>query len=127
MRLCGIRPHMRSRQPNPLQALLLPQETPKREIVRVEKNLNTFGYFTPSSKRLRVRSKNVQLQVRTDDGRRVDASATIFPSAEFGLPNTADQDKYFAFQKIVERIRKRDGVVANPVRFSSATLIDTLG
>ena len=115
-------------KPSPEQTTLLPvSPPPTREIVRVEKNLNTFGYFTPSSKRLRVRSKSVQLQVRTGDGRRVDATATIFPSAEFGLPNTADQDKYFAFQKIVERIRKRDGVVTNPVRFSSATLIDTLG
>jgi hypothetical protein len=115
-------------KPPATQETLLPSAPqPCREIVRVEKNLNTFGFFTPSSKRLRVRSKSVELQVRTDDGRRVHASATIFPAAEFGLPNTADQDKYFAFQKIVERIRKRDGVVTNPVRFSSAAMIDTLG
>jgi hypothetical protein len=93
----------------------------------VEKNLNTFGYFTPSSKRLRVTSKTVSLQVRTDDGRRVEAKATIFPAAELGLPTTADQDKYFAFQKIIERIRKRDDVIANPVRFSSGDLLDILG
>ena len=110
------------------QGTLLPDVPARtREIVRVEKNLNTFGFFTPSSKRLKVRSKSVELQVRTEDGRRVDASATIFPAAELGLPNTADQDKYFAFQKIIERIRKRDGVVRNPVRFSSAAMIDTLG
>jgi hypothetical protein len=116
------------RTPDEQQPSLLPtQAAPVREIVRVEKNLNTFGFFTPSSKRLKVRSKSVELQVRTEDGRRIDASATIFPAAELGLPNTADQDKYFAFQKIVERIRKRDGVVANPVRFSSAALIDILG
>ena len=100
---------------------------PAREVVRVEKNLNTFGFFTPSSKRLRVSSKRVLLQVRTDDGRRMQAKATIFPAAEFGLPTTADQDKYFAFQKIVERIRKRDGVVTNPVCFSSAGMIEILG
>lgn len=123
---------MRRRPPGEQQrslALPDPSNAPAapREIVRVEKNLNTFGFFTPSSKRLRDRAKSVELQVRTNDGRRVDASATIFPAAELGLPNTADQDKYFAFQKIVERIRKRDGVVANPVRFSSAAMIDTLG
>jgi len=118
---------MRSRQPNPLQASLLPQETPKREIVRVEKNLNTFGYFTPSSKRLRVTSKTVSLQVRTEDGRRIEAKATIYPAAELGLPTTADQDKYFAFQKIIERIRKREDVISNPVRFSSGEMLEILG
>ena len=67
------------------------------------------------------------MQVRTEDGRKLEAKATIFPAAELGLPTTADQDKYFAFQKLLERIRKRDGVVQNPVRFSSATLIEVLG
>src|SRR5512133_3194142 len=100
------------------QPSLLPTEPLQREIVRIEKNLNTFGFFTPSSKRLRVESKSVELQVRTEDGRKVEAKATIFPAAKLGLPTTADQDKYFAFQKIVERIRKREGMVENPVRFS---------
>ncbi len=117
---------MQPSRPDP-QPSLLPAPPPSREIVRVEKNLNTFGFFTPSSKRLRVKSKSVALQMRTEDGRRMEARATIFPAAELGLPTTADQDKYFAFQKIVERIRKRDGLVQNPVRFSSAMLIDILG
>ena len=119
---------MRRPQPDEDQAQLRLEPAPvTKEIVRVEKNLNTFGYFTPSSKRLRSASKRVALQVRTDDGRRVQAKATIFPVGEFGLPTTADQDKYFAFQKILEQIRKRNGVITNPVRFSSATMIDTLG
>jgi hypothetical protein len=112
------------------QLCLLSSDTgvaPKREIVRIEKNLNTFGFFTPSSKRLRVPSKSVSLQVRSEDGRRIEAKATIFPAAELGLPTTADQDKYFAFQKIIERTRKRQGVITNPVAFSSAALIEILG
>src|SRR5678815_1304144 len=109
-------------------SLLSPTDAPpKREIVRIEKNLNTFGFFTPSSKRLRVPSKSVTLQVRSEDGRRIEAKATIFPAAELGLPTTADQDKYFAFQKIIERIRKRKGVITNPVTFSSASMIEILG
>jgi hypothetical protein len=121
---------MPSRPQNEAQRSLLPLDSPppaRREIVRVEKNLNTFGYFTPSSKRLRVPSKSVTLQVRTDDGRRIEAKATIFPAAELGLPTTADQDKYFAFQKIVERIRSHQGVITNPVRFSSAAMLEILG
>src|SRR5579864_9595904 len=104
------------------QILLPVQPALAKEIVRVEKNLNTFGFFTPSSKRLRSSSKHVALQVRTEDGRRIQAKATIFPVSEFGLPTTADQDKYFAFQKIVEQLRKKTGIITNPVRFSSATL-----
>ena len=110
------------------QQLLLPiSPATQRTIVRVEKNVNTFGFFTPSSKRLRTSSKTVTLQVRTDDGQRVQAKATIYPAAELGLPTTADQDKYFAFQKIIEQIRKQEGAVVNPVKFSSAAMIETLG
>ncbi len=70
---------MRSRTQDDAQGSLLPvAPVEKREIVRVEKNLNTFGFFTPSSKRLHVKSKSVSLQVRTDDGRRIEAKATIF-------------------------------------------------
>src|SRR5215470_14114158 len=115
------------RNPQPDEELLPLRLPPTKEIVRVEKNLNTFGFFTPSSKRLRSASKRVALQVRTDDGRRVQAKATIFPVGEFGLPTTADQDKYFAFQKILEQIRKRNGLITDPVRFSSSAMIDTLG
>lgn len=119
---------MRESPPRHQQQLVLPiPPSTQRTIVRVEKNVNTFGFFTPSSKRLRTSSKTVALQVRTDDGQRVQAKATIYPAAELGLPTTADQDKYFAFQKILEQIRKQAGVVINPVRFSSAAMIETLG
>jgi len=118
---------MRDLHPDEEQSLFPLQAPTTKEIVRVEKNLNTFGFFTPSSKRIRSASKHVALQVRTEDGRRVQAKATIFPVGEFGLPTTADQDKYFAFQKILEQTRKRNGLITNPVRFSSATMIDILG
>lgn len=110
------------------QQKLFTEELGKVEIVRVEKNLNTIGFFTPSSKKLTgVSSKTVTIQVRSSSGQKVDARATIFPSAEFGLPTTADQDKYFAFQKLVERLRGPDGLISNPVRFTSASLLDVLG
>lgn len=110
------------------QQALFPQEPTKVEVVRVEKNLNTIGFFTPSSKKLLgISSKNVKIQIRSSTGQRVDAQATIFPSAEFGLPTTADQDKYFAFQKLIERLRGADGIIRNPVRFTSASMLDILG
>ena len=111
------------------QSLLQDQPTQQRvEVVRVEKNLNTIGYFTPSSKKLTgVASKTVTIPIRSSSGQRVEAKATIFPSAEFGLPTTADQDKYFAFQKLLTRVRDVTGTIENPVRFSSASMLDILG
>lgn len=111
------------------QGVLFPlPPAPKAEVVRVEKNLNTIGFFTPSSRKLvGISSKNVKIQIRSSTGQRVEAQATIFPSAEFGLPTTADQDKYFAFQKLIERLRGTDGLIANPVRFTSASMLEILG
>jgi len=118
-----LRPPQEDRE----QLVLAVSPPAARTIVRVEKNVNTFGFFTPSSRKLRGASKTVSLQVRTDDGQRVQARATIYPAADLGLPTTADQDKYFAFQKIVEQTRREQGIVTNPVRFSSSALLDILG
>ena len=127
--LCDYRLN-RFRMPSPSnkQQVLFPVTATKVEVVRVEKNLNTIGFFSPSSKKLvGITSKNVKIQVRSSTGQRVEARATIFPSAEFGLPTTADQDKYFAFQKLIERLRGTDGVITNPVRFTSGSMLDILG
>src|SRR5581483_6858133 len=107
---------------------LLPLRAPAtKEIVRVEKNLNTFGFFTPSSKRVRSSSKRVALQVRTDDGHRVHAKATIFPVGEFGQLTTAHQDFYFALKKIMEETRKLNGDIRGPVSSPSAAMNLILG
>lgn len=107
---------------------LLPSPKDRNEVVRVEKNLNSFGFFTPSHKRLEgVSEKTVTVFVRNQGGQRAEARATILPNAKLGLPTTADQDKYYAFQKIVEDIRRRDGRVANPVGFTSAHMLRILG
>ncbi len=111
------------------QIQLLPALRKERpEIVRVEKNLNSFGFFTPSHKRLEgITEKRVKIFVRDQGGQRAEAHATILPSAKLGLPTTADQDKYYAFQKIVEDMRQREGSVLNPIGFTSARLLKILG
>ena len=43
------------------------------------------------------------------------------------MPITADQDKYLALQRIVTDIYKATGKVSNPVSFSSAELLKSLG
>ena len=37
------------------------------------------------------------------DGKRIEAKATIAPTAKYGLPITADQDKWLALHKILDR------------------------
>src|SRR5262245_37514131 len=90
------------------------------ELVRVEKNLVSLGFFTPPNKKVKdIKSKTVQFN-RQLDGQKVEVKAVILPSAAYGLPMTSDQDKYLAFQKIVSEARKTQVEVRNPVGFSSA-------
>src|SRR3984885_9368231 len=99
---------------------------PTTEFVKVEKNLASLGFFTPSSKRTRdEKSKTVSVTV-VIDGKRFDAKATIAPTALFGLPITADQDKWLALHKIISDIQLRDGQLTNPVSFTSAEILALL-
>jgi hypothetical protein len=95
--------------------------------VKIEKNLASLGFFTPSSKRIKSAKKKTITFVRIDGGKRAETRASILPSAEYGLPITADQDKYLALQKIITDIRQRSGEVKNPVGFTSAELLRILG
>src|ERR1700680_2973783 len=99
---------------------------PTTEFVKVENNLASLGFFTPSSKRTRdEKSKTVSVTV-VIDGKRFEAKATIAPTALFGLPITADQDKWLALHKILSDIQTRDGEVHNPISFTSAELLALL-
>ena len=98
----------------------------KVEFVKVEKNLASLGFFTPSSKRVKNEKGKTITFVKVIDGKRVEATATIAPAALFGLPITADQDKYLALQKLLNDIQQREGKVENPVGFSSSELLRLL-
>ena len=97
------------------------------DLVRIEKNLASIGFFTPSTKRIRGEKKKVVTRARQDDGKRVEGSATILPSAEYGLPITADQDTYFAILKLTGDILLIQGRVENPVAFTTAELLRIQG
>jgi hypothetical protein len=102
------------------------RKLPSTEFVKVEKNLASLGFFTPSSKRTRnEKSKTITATVVVD-GKRIEAKATIAPTALFGLPITADQDKWLALNKILVDVQTREGQVTNPVSFSSAELLALL-
>jgi hypothetical protein len=96
------------------------------DFVRMEKNIAGFGFFTPSSKRIKNVPKIIRF-TQTVDGNRVEAQVKISGNVEYGMPITADQDKYLAFQKIIERCKREKGTVVNPVTFTTAELLALLG
>jgi hypothetical protein len=114
----------RSAASSPAQAI---QRLSSMDFVRVEKNLASLGFFTPSNKKIRGLKSKTILFNRQVDGQKVEVKAVILPSAAYGLPITSDQDKYLAFQKIVSEIRRAHGEVRNPVGFSSAYILRILG
>lgn len=97
------------------------------DFIKVEKNLTSLGFFTPSSKKIKnAKAKTVSF-TRMIDGRKIEVSATIVPAAIYGLPITSDQDKYLALQKIITDTQQRDGKVTNPIGFTSAEMLKLLG
>jgi Replication initiator protein A len=103
-------------------------EIASQEFVSMEKNIAAFGFFSPSSKRSKKNThKIIKFTQKLDDGKVVEAKVTISGNAIHGMPTTADQDKYLAFQKILERSSRKNGEISNPICFTSAELLRILG
>jgi hypothetical protein len=103
------------------------QSLTEPEFVRMEKNIAAFGFFTPTSKRARGTPPKIIRFTQIIDGNRAEAKVTIAGNTLYGMPTTADQDKYLAFQKILERIKREKGKIENPIAFTSAELLQLLG
>ncbi len=118
-----IRPDENQAEPtSPAEVVPLPSP----EFVKVEKNLTSLGFFSPSSKNTKnPKAKTININYASE-GKRVVGKVSIEPAASYGLPTTADQDNYFAIQKIVDELRQR-GEVRNPISFTSAELIRAKG
>jgi Replication initiator protein A len=100
----------------------------RRDFVKVEKNLSTLGFFTPSKSRGKIEHREKTIRFKREvNGKTVESEATIFPSAKYGLPTTADLDKYLAFQKLLNDIRTREGQITNPIGFTSTQILNILG
>jgi len=95
--------------------------------IKVEKNLASLGFFTPSSKRSKGALKKTVTLTRRLDNCSIEAVVEILPSPSLGLPITADQDKYLALQKIIAGTRRQEGNLRNPIGFTSAELLRILG
>jgi hypothetical protein len=115
-------------QGDPASAEVLPPAQPSPpDFVEVEKNIIALGFFTPSSSRILTDKKKTISTIRYVNGEKLETVAAILPSAYYGLPVTADQDKYFALQKIIQNYRRKTGAVPDPVGFTSAELLRILG
>jgi hypothetical protein len=67
---------------------VLTDALPTTEFVKVEKNLASLGFFTPSSKRLRNTQEKSFTITTVADGKRMELKGTIIPSAKTnGLPS----------------------------------------
>jgi hypothetical protein len=99
---------------------------PSTEFVQVEKNLASMGFFSATTTNIKEAKSKTVTFTRERDGKRGVVTVTIVPAAIHGLPTTADQDKWIAFQKLVES-RRRGGIVSNPVSFTSAEMLELLG
>lgn len=97
------------------------------DFVRIEKDLIELGFFTPSSKKIRGVKKKVMAVSRDIGGKKVEGELTIIPSAAYGLPITADQDKYLAIKKLQKDIVREVGQLTNPTAISSAQLNRLMG
>ncbi len=95
--------------------------------IKIEKNLSSLGFFTPSSNKVRGETGKTITFSRVVNGRSKDAKVTIVPASPYGLPITADQDKYLALQKIITDLHRQAGEIRNPVGFTSAELLRLLG
>jgi hypothetical protein len=96
------------------RALDLPGAEPIQDLIKVERNLNSLGFFIPAKKgkptrEERSRVRTIVYPAREVQGRMMRQSATIIPSPEHGLPTTADRDKYMALMKIVTDAKARFG------------------
>lgn len=118
----------RQQDESPSAEILLPSRTQSPpDFIEVEKNIIALGFFTPSSSRILTDKKKTISTVRYINGEKLETVAAILPSAYYGLPVTADQDKYFALQKIIQNYRRKTGTVPDPVGFTSAELLRILG
>jgi Replication initiator protein A len=101
--------------------------TQSPEFIKIEKNLASLGFFSPSHKRISGVRQKVVAMSREMNGKRVEARATILPSAQYGLPTTADQDTYLAILKLATEMYRRHGKVTNPISFTSAEILRIQG
>jgi hypothetical protein len=110
-------------KPKPPRVQLVPEYVP------AEAFLETIGYFTPSSKRIRRQwVKEKTLSERTmADGTTKTLKTKVSANHELGLPITSDQDYYRAFLKICDELVSKDGRFQLPLAVPTDRLMRYAG
>ena len=98
------------------------------ELLRVEKELVLYGFFSPKNKtNKKAREKVIRgLRENPDGGPPLEVEVRIIAGGTYGLPTVADQDKYLALQSIIQR-KLRENESINPVAFKSSEILRELG
>lgn len=102
-------------------------EVELREFIPAEVSLETIGFFTPSSKRLKHTIKEKTVTQKNKQGELVTKTLKIIPSLDLGLPITIDLDYYRAFQKILYEYLQAGGNIHQPIPFSTREIIRYAG
>lgn len=97
------------------------------DIVRVEKNLFYIGFFGATSYTKKAEARRQVKLVVSRDGKAVELTAEFVTPDIYGLPTTADQDKFIAFSKIASEQRNSFGRIENPIVFPGARMLRELG
>ncbi len=97
------------------------------DFVKVEKDLVTLGFFNASSKKIRGEKEKAITFTKFVNGKEVKATVRFIPAAKYGLPITADLDKYLALKELIRNAASDRGVITNPTTFTSAELNHLLG
>lgn len=121
---------MSDQQPQPYAIIPKPPRVPLvPEYVSGEAFLETIGFFTPSSKRIRHQYvKEKALGERTTaDGTTKTLKTRVSANHELGLPITSDQDYYRAFLKICDEVVNRDGRFQLPLAVPTHRLATLAG
>ena len=102
-------------------------QTSSLDFVRVEKNLASLGFFTPSNKKINgVKSKTIICN-RQSEGQRVEVRPSSFPLQPMGCQSPATRTNTWLFRRSSADIRRQKGEVTNPIGFSTAEILRILG
>lgn len=99
------------------------------DYVPTEVFLETCGFFTPSSKRIKgTYTKEKTIAYKTlPDGKKQPVKVKISANHELGLPITSDEDYWHAFEKILSEIADQDGRIRLPIAVPTKQLIRYAG
>ena len=104
------------------------EETVAPDYVPCEMFLESTGFFSASSNRIRsIFSKEKTLKRKNAYGQTEEFTVTIKALHDVGLPSTFDQDLYRAFLKICDEVVSPEGTLPKPLKVPTKKLLRYAG